>query len=147
VVASDPVTLSAEPGSYAVQVNANDIAVMGAEPRWLLASVLLPRGSEEGMARSVMAGLTGGCGALGVALVGGHTEVTPAVTRPVVAATMIGLVAPDELVTSSGDSLATGWCLPGRWPWRALPSWRRTLGRRCESAGLGRMCWGARGIC
>jgi hydrogenase maturation factor len=102
VVASDPVTLSAEPGSYAVQVNANDIAVMGAEPRWLLASVLLPRGSEEGMARSVMAGLTGGCGALGVALVGGHTEVTPAVTRPVVAATMIGLVAPDELVTSSG---------------------------------------------
>lgn len=102
VVASDPVTLSAEPGSYAVQVNANDLAVMGAEPRWLLASVLLPPGSEEAVARSVMAGLTDACDTLGAALVGGHTEVTPAVTQPVVAATMIGLVAPDELVTSSG---------------------------------------------
>jgi hydrogenase maturation factor len=102
VAASDPVTLSVEPGVFAVGVNANDIAVMGAEPRWLLASVLLPPGSGEVEARSVIEGLTAGCEALGVDLVGGHTEITPAVNRPVVAATMIGLVAPDDLVTSSG---------------------------------------------
>jgi hydrogenase maturation factor len=102
VIASDPVTLSDWPGEFAVQVNANDIAVMGAEPRWLLASILLPPGSEEADVRSVMDGLSAGCEGLGVALVGGHTEITTAVSRPVVVATMIGLVAPDDLVTSGG---------------------------------------------
>lgn len=102
VVASDPVTLSAEPGAYAVQINANDIAVMGAEPRWLLASVLLPAGMTENDVRVVVDGLALGCDALGIALVGGHTEITTSVTRPVIAATMLGLVAPDDLVTSAG---------------------------------------------
>jgi hydrogenase maturation factor len=102
VLASDPVTLSAEPGSYAVQINANDIAVMGAEPRWLLATILLPPGSDEAQARQVMADLVEGCRSLGIALIGGHTEITPSVTRPVVAATMVGEVAPDRLVRSSG---------------------------------------------
>lgn len=102
VVASDPVTLSAQPGAFAVQINANDIAVMGAEPRWLLASILLPPGTDEASVRAVMDGLRAGSDALDIALVGGHTEVTPSVTRPVVAATMLGLVAPDDLVTSAG---------------------------------------------
>lgn len=102
VVASDPVTLSGDPGAFAAQVNANDIAVMGAEPRWLLASILLPPGTSEGEVGSVMHSLRVGCEELGVSLVGGHTEITTAVRRPVVAATMIGLVSPDELVTSSG---------------------------------------------
>lgn len=102
VAASDPVTLSDRPGEFAVQVNANDIAVMGAEPRWLLASILLPPGSQEEDVRSVMDGLSAGCEGLGVALVGGHTEITAAVSRPIVVATMIGLVSPDDLVTSAG---------------------------------------------
>jgi hydrogenase maturation factor len=102
VVASDPVTLSAQPGAYAVQVNANDIAVMGAEPRWLLASVLLPPGVTDVDVRAVFDGLASGCDTLGIALVGGHTEITTSVTRPVIAATMLGLVAPDDLVTSAG---------------------------------------------
>ncbi len=102
VVASDPVTLSERPGAFAVDVNANDIAVMGAEPRWLLASVLLPAGTSEDEVRAVMDGLTSSCRSLGIALVGGHTEITTSVTRPVVTATMLGLVAPDALVTSAG---------------------------------------------
>src|SRR5438270_11571684 len=53
VLAADPVTLSGQPGRFAVQINANDIAVMGAEPRWLLAIVLLPVGSDELVARQV----------------------------------------------------------------------------------------------
>lgn len=102
VVASDPVTLSDRPGEFAAQVNANDIAVMGGEPRWLSASILLPAGSEEADVRAVMDSLSAACRELGVDLVGGHTEITASVSRPVVAATMIGLVAPDDLVTSGG---------------------------------------------
>jgi hydrogenase maturation factor len=102
VLAADPVTLSTEPGSYAVQVNANDIAVMGAEPRWLLATVLLPEGAVEEDARRVMRDLQRACAQLGVALIGGHTEITPTVTQPVVAATMVGEVVPERLVRSVG---------------------------------------------
>lgn len=102
VLASDPVTLSAQPGRFAVQINANDIAVMGAEPRWLLATVLLPAGSDEAAARQLMDELLSFCTAIGVSLIGGHTEITSSVLRPVVAATMVGEVRPDRLVRSSG---------------------------------------------
>jgi hydrogenase maturation factor len=113
VLASDPVTLSAEPGSFAVQINANDVAVMGAEPRWLLATILLPRGSDESQAQHVMEDLLERCRSLGVALIGGHTEVTASVTRPVVAATMVGEVPPDRLVRSSGARAGDALLLAG----------------------------------
>src|SRR5213593_3520322 len=48
VVKSDPITFAAEEiGWYAVQVNANDLAVMGATPRWFLATLLLPDGTTR----------------------------------------------------------------------------------------------------
>lgn len=102
VMALDPVTLSGEPGRLAVQINANDIAVMGAEPRWLLAAVLLPPGSTTADAGAIMNQLGQSCLQLGVGLIGGHTEISPSINQPVVAACMIGEVAPDRLVTSSG---------------------------------------------
>lgn len=102
VIAMDPVTLSAEPGRIAVQVNANDIAVMGANPRWMLASVLLPLGSSSEEASAVMHQLRESCEVLDIALIGGHTEVTAAVNHVVVVACMVGGVAQDRLVTSSG---------------------------------------------
>jgi hydrogenase maturation factor len=102
VLALDPVTLSSEPGRFAVEINANDIAVMGAEPRWLLAGVLLPSGATEADARAVMEAVQASCARLGVQLIGGHTEITPTVTQTVVAACMVGEVATDSLVTSAG---------------------------------------------
>ena len=45
VVHGDPITLGGEDvGRAAVLVNVNDIAAAGADPRWLLATVLLPAG-------------------------------------------------------------------------------------------------------
>ena len=42
---TDPITFATdEIGWYAVNVNANDIAMRGATPRWFLATVLLPAG-------------------------------------------------------------------------------------------------------
>ena len=48
VAKSDPITFASDHiGWYAVHVNANDIACMGARPAWFLATVLLPEGASD----------------------------------------------------------------------------------------------------
>ncbi len=93
VVHGDPITLSGqELGRSAVQVNANDVATAGATPRWFLATVLLPRGTSGAEALCLLGDIADAAGELGVTLVGGHTEVTDVVARPVVSGTMLGVV-------------------------------------------------------
>lgn len=103
VLKTDPVTFTAdEIGWYAVHVNANDVATTGAKPRWFQATILLPPGSEAGLAREVFGQVHEACMGLGVAVTGGHTEVTPAVRQPVVVGDMQGVVSKDSLVTTAG---------------------------------------------
>lgn len=103
IATSDPITLvSARAGWYAVHVNANDIAVMGGTPRWLLATVMLPPQADEALLMALHEDTLAACADLGVTLIGGHTEVTDAVDRPVIAGTMLGEAAKDRLVTSAG---------------------------------------------
>jgi hydrogenase maturation factor len=104
VATSDPVTFAtADLGWYALQVNANDVAVRGARPRWFLATLLLPEGrTDEAAVTELFAGLGAACEELEVALVGGHTEVTYGLDRPIAVGTMLGEVAKDRLVTTGG---------------------------------------------
>lgn len=104
VAAADPITFATdELGWYALHVNANDVVVRGATPRWFLATVLLPAGvTDEPGVRVLFDQLAEACEALDVALVGGHTEVTPGIDRPLIAGTMLGEVAKDKLVTTGG---------------------------------------------
>lgn len=104
VATTDPVTFATDQiGYYAVQVNANDIAVMGARPRWFLAGLLLPEGTaKEEDVDAVFSQMDQACGDLDVVLCGGHTEITPAVSRPIVHGTMFGEVKSERLVRSSG---------------------------------------------
>jgi hydrogenase expression/formation protein HypE len=104
VATADPITFATEElGWYALQVNANDIVVRGATPRWFLATLLLPAGATDDEAvRRVFAQLAEACQALDVALVGGHTEITHGIDRPIVAGTMLGEVARERLVTTAG---------------------------------------------
>lgn len=104
VAKTDPITFATnEIGWYAVNVNANDIAVMGAEPRWFLATVLLPAGqASPEMAEAIFAQIHGACAALGISLAGGHTEITIGLDRPIISGTMLGEVAPDRLITTAG---------------------------------------------
>jgi len=116
VAAADPITFATdEIGHYVVAVNANDIAVRGATPRWLLATVLLPPGTTPDDVRALMAELAAACRALAIDLIGGHTEVTDAVSRPLVVGAMLGEVQPDRLVTTGGaqpgDALLLGGAL------------------------------------
>ena len=93
VFTSDPVTMAATaPGRYAVAVNCNDLVAMGAEPRYLTTTVLLPPGSTATDLSNLFAELAAAAAAAGVAWVGGHTEVTRAVTCPVVVGAAVGVL-------------------------------------------------------
>jgi hydrogenase expression/formation protein HypE len=103
VAATDPITLTAEEiGHWSVIVNANDVAVTGARPRWFLAVVLVPPGTTESAIRDLFAGIRRALICVDAHLVGGHTEVTSAVTRPIVVGQMLGLAEDGALVSSGG---------------------------------------------
>ena len=93
VVTSDPITLAGSAiGRYAVAVNCNDLVAMGAEPRYLTTTVLLPPGTTGGALEELFAELAAATAGAGVAWVGGHTEITGAVTRPVVVGAAVGVL-------------------------------------------------------
>lgn len=99
VLKSDPITFATDAiGQYAVLVNANDIATAGAVPRWLLTTLLFPPGSTPSLIRSVVSELKEFCQKWGITLCGGHTEITDAVSRPVISGMMAGSVRRRELI-------------------------------------------------
>src|SRR3989454_6254441 len=104
VATTDPITFATdELGWYALCVNANDLAVRGARPLWFLATLLLPEsGTSEARAESLFTELSEACAELDVALIGGHTEVTAGLARPIVVGCMLGEVDKDRLVTTAG---------------------------------------------
>ncbi len=104
VFKSDPITfVTGEIGWYAVQINANDIAVMGATPRWFLATLLLPEEqATPELVKEIQAQINSACREIGVSVIGGHTEVTHGLDRPILAGSLIGEVSRAGLVTSSG---------------------------------------------
>ncbi len=103
VATSDPITfVDAQAGKLAVTINANDILSVGAEPEWLLATILAPVGSSPEELEALLADLQEACDDSGIALVGGHTEVTDAVNRTVVSCAMIGTAPREQIVRSDG---------------------------------------------
>src|SRR3954470_4201436 len=85
IAKTDPITFAGDLiGWYAVHVNANDVACAGAIPRWFLATALLPQRWSEADIAALFKQLTEACTSLGVTLVGGHTEVTGGLDRPIV---------------------------------------------------------------
>ena len=104
VAKTDPITFATDQiGWYAVQVNANDLATTGATPRWMMATVLLPGGlADAALAEAIFEQLLAACAPLGITLVGGHTEITHGLDRPIVVGTLLGEVAPERLITTGG---------------------------------------------
>jgi hydrogenase maturation factor len=99
VAKNDPITFASEGGAaHLVEVNANDIACMGATPRWLLVTALLPDGVTPADVLNQFAELRETCRHRSVELIGGHTEVVPGLVRPILVGMMLGDTAPHELV-------------------------------------------------
>lgn len=104
VVKTDPITFATDQiGWYAVHVNANDIVTSGARPLWMLNTVLLPEGkTTPGLVEGIFRQLHEACESLGIVLVGGHTEVTWGLDRPIVVGVLIGEAPRERLLTTAG---------------------------------------------
>ena len=103
VAKTDPITFATDDiGWYAVQVNANDLACTGGVPRWFLATLLVPDRFTEAHAEAIYEQVLSACTSIGVALIGGHSEVTYGIDRPIIVGTMLGEVDRDKLVTTGG---------------------------------------------
>jgi len=100
VAKTDPITFATDRiGWYVVQVNANDLATVGARPRWFLVTVLLPeRGGDEALVRGIWEDLRRALDSIDCALCGGHTEVTVGLERPILVGQMLGEVERDRLI-------------------------------------------------
>lgn len=104
VAKTDPITFATgEIGWYAVNINANDVACAGATPRWFLATLLLPQArTGPQLVDEIFEQIHAACQSMSVAVVGGHTEITHGLDRPIVVGQMLGEVAPDRLITTNG---------------------------------------------
>jgi hydrogenase maturation factor len=104
IAKTDPITFTADQiGWYAVHINANDIATKGARPLWYLATLLLPEDlTTEDLAEQIFKDTVKACKSIGVSLVGGHTEITNGLSRPIVVGQMLGEVDKERLVRADG---------------------------------------------
>lgn len=99
VAKNDPITFASEGGAaHLVEVNANDVACMGATPRWLLVTALLPHGVTPADVLNQFAELRETCRQRTVELVGGHTEIVPGLERPILVGMMLGDASLSELL-------------------------------------------------
>lgn len=99
VLKTDPITFTTDAiGNFAVLINANDIVTSGAIPRWFLTTLLFPVNTSPSQIWHVMKEIETTCFNNGIALCGGHTEITDAVKRPIISGMMVGTVKKSELI-------------------------------------------------
>jgi hydrogenase expression/formation protein HypE len=99
----DPITGAVENlGWLAVHIACNDIAVRGAKPRWLLSVLYLPEKADEELIDKITAQIDEAAKEVEVMVVGGHTEFTLGLDRPLISMTAIGIADRGRIVTTSG---------------------------------------------
>lgn len=112
-VHTDPITgETKEIGSLAIKVVLNDISAGFGEPVAILLTILLPESADESDVKRIMLDAEEEAEKWNVEIIGGHTEFTDAVNRPIVNAVGIGIkdanytpylpeVGDDVLITKS----------------------------------------------
>lgn len=109
VVTTDPITGATKgSGKLSVHVSCNDLASSGAEPTALTVTILAPTHATLEEIEAMMEEISEAAAEIGVSVIGGHTEVTSAVTRMVLSVTALGRVPVDELISTAG-------AMPGDW--------------------------------
>ncbi len=104
VAKTDPITFATDAiGFYAVNVNVNDIVCTGATPKWFQSTILLPQKlTNEDLIENIFKNIHDTCKSLGISVIGGHTEITSDLTRPIIVGSLLGEVEKDKLVLTSG---------------------------------------------
>jgi hydrogenase maturation factor len=99
----DPITGAVERiGWLAVNVNANDIATFGVEPTLFSSCILLPEEGDRKTLETICTQMDKAAKDLGIAVIGGHCEVTPGLTSPIVIGCAMGITEKGNYVTAGG---------------------------------------------
>jgi len=100
---TDPITLTSdEIAWYLITINSNDIACMGGIPKYLLVTFLLPAGlTTTSSVNTLFSNLLEACSRFGITLVGGHTEITHGIDRPIATGFMVGTLPGDSVIRTS----------------------------------------------
>jgi len=103
IVSMDPITGALERiGWLAVNINANDIATFGVEPAFFLSCILLPENANRQIVETISTQMDKAAKKLSMAIVGGHCEVTPRLTNPIVVGCAMGITEKGNYVTAGG---------------------------------------------
>lgn len=100
VVSTDPISLAAErAGTLGVHIACNDVAASGGDPEWLTSTVFVPDGDAAAL-ETATEQLHREAESLGVSIVGGHTEYSDQLDRPLLSLTALGTA--DRFVPTGG---------------------------------------------
>lgn len=103
IVSMDPITGALERiGWLAVNVNANDVATFGVTPAFILSCILLPESANRQIVETICVQMDKAAKEIGAAVVGGHCEVTPGLTNPIVVGCALGVTEKGNYVTAGG---------------------------------------------
>lgn len=113
-LSSDPITSAgvSHLGRLTVHVSCNDAAAAGAEPVGLLVTLLMPPGGTMEEISRIADDLSSAAQLANVDILGGHTEVTDAVTRAVTSATVVARQPRDKALRGmrpGDDIVMTKW--------------------------------------
>ncbi len=91
VIHTDPITGAENMiGKLSIIVPSNDVACEGGDPRWISITMLLPENYPDDKIMNICRQIREECDKLGIDIVGGHSEYTPSLTRPILVSTCIG---------------------------------------------------------
>lgn len=104
VAKTNPITFATdEIGWYLVNVCVNNMVVRGVRPRWMLNTLLLPEGKTTAeMVEQIFRQIHEACSKVNVLIIGGHTEVTFGLDRPLAVGCLIGEIEPERLIPTGG---------------------------------------------
>ncbi len=104
VVKTDPITFATDQiGYYIVNINVNDLVCTGAKPKWFQSTILLPEeNTTEELVEGIFTDIHNTCKSMRITVIGGHTEITPNLDRPLIIGSLLGEVKKEKLVLTSG---------------------------------------------
>ncbi|MGI6643550.1 MAG: AIR synthase family protein [Bacillota bacterium] len=115
VISTDPITGAQEnAGWLGVKVALNDIGASGAEPICIMVTLLLPEGTIHDDFSAIIDDIHRACVEENVAIAGGHSEVTPGLSKPIISVTAVGKTVGRKVLRASGarpgdDIVMTKW--------------------------------------
>jgi len=109
IVKSDPITGAVKNiGRFAVVINTNDIAVLGAQPLFFMSTILLPLNSTLADLEIICRDIDQAAKELNIAVIGGHSEITSGIKNPIICGSMLGETTSNKIVRAQskpGDLL------------------------------------------